>query len=217
MSIGLNQLKVISGGQTGVDLAGLWAAKVAGIPTGGKAPKLWRTMIGARPELGSFFDLIESNSSYYGRTIENVVAADQTLIIAQKINSSGTKLTINAIQKHHKSSYTIDPRAHKHPMQHNPAVPIWDYVASDVSGWIFSAAKELDRPLILNIAGNSETSAPGIFEWSFLAMLEIFRGYFELLVEAGFSDARGNIDMIMELQRTDLAAQLNNKFSMEMI
>src|SRR5262249_6057013 len=39
--------KVISGGQTGVDQVALRAAKACGIPTGGWAPKGWRTEDGA--------------------------------------------------------------------------------------------------------------------------------------------------------------------------
>jgi hypothetical protein len=36
-------VKVISGGQTGVDIAALWAAKALGFQTGGMMPKGWRT------------------------------------------------------------------------------------------------------------------------------------------------------------------------------
>ena len=43
--------KIISGGQTGVDQAALRAAKACGIPTGGWAPKGWRTEDGPAPWL----------------------------------------------------------------------------------------------------------------------------------------------------------------------
>lgn len=213
----LNNLIVISGGQTGVDLAGLWAAKAVGIPTGGKAPRHWRTQIGAQPELGSFFGLTESNSSYYGRTIENVRESDLTLIIAQNINSSGTRLTLATIEKHQKPVYTIDPRAHRVIALHDPTRPIWNYVAEDIAGWLAMEMVKLSRPLILNIAGNSDTSAPRIFEWSFLALLEIFRRYFVFCAQSGILEVQTNLEAVHEFQKVEMAKLLNNKFSVEQL
>jgi hypothetical protein len=211
------KLKVVSGGQTGVDLAGLWAAKVAGLETGGMAPRDWRTTTGAQPGLGYFFGLQESTSSYYGRTIQNVEESDLTIIIAQNMNSSGTKLTMKAIEKSEKLSYLINPRDHKHPTQLYPNVPIWDYVASDVSSWLIMQASKLNRPLIINIAGNSEISAPGIFIWAFLSLLAIFRAYFESLINAGFSWPKEHLDVVEGFQNVSYAVKLNNKFSLELV
>jgi len=45
--------RVINGGQTGVDQAGLRAAR-AGIPTGGWPPQGWLTEAGAAPWLADF-------------------------------------------------------------------------------------------------------------------------------------------------------------------
>lgn len=42
--------RVISGGQCGVDVAALRAAKRAGLQTGGTMPRGWRTLDGPRPE-----------------------------------------------------------------------------------------------------------------------------------------------------------------------
>ena len=42
--------RVISGGQTGADQAGLAVAKRLGIPTGGCMPKGWLTEAGPRPD-----------------------------------------------------------------------------------------------------------------------------------------------------------------------
>jgi hypothetical protein len=211
------QLKVISGGQTGVDLAGLWAAKVAGIVTGGKAPRDWRTTLGAQPSLGSFFGLEESRSSYYGRTIQNVEESDVTIIIARNVCSSGTKLTMKAIEQAQKQSYSLNPRDHKHPTEHNPNVPIWDYVLSDVSGWLVLQAAKYDRPLVVNVAGNSDVSAPGIFVWSFLALIAIFKDYFESVARAGFDWPKEKIPLLESFQDENYAVKLNNKFSMELV
>ena len=48
--------KVISGGQTGADHAGLRAAKDSGINTGGTAPRNFMTEEGSKPELEIEFD-----------------------------------------------------------------------------------------------------------------------------------------------------------------
>ena len=46
--------KVVSGGQTGADQAGLRAARAAGIETGGWAPKGWETEEGPAPWLSDY-------------------------------------------------------------------------------------------------------------------------------------------------------------------
>jgi hypothetical protein len=46
--------RVISGGQTGADQAGLRAARACGIPTGGWAPRGWLTEAGPAPWLADW-------------------------------------------------------------------------------------------------------------------------------------------------------------------
>jgi len=76
--------KVISGGQTGADFAGLMAAKNCGIPTGGTAPKGYRICNpdgsdGENPDLKQF-GLIEHESlEYKPRAIKNVQDSDETI------------------------------------------------------------------------------------------------------------------------------------------
>lgn len=83
--------KVISGGQTGVDRAGLDAALYAGIPIGGFCPRGRRAEDGVIPEQYPMIEL-ESPESYY-RTEKNVIESDGTLILNKGILSEGTKLT----------------------------------------------------------------------------------------------------------------------------
>ena len=84
-------LLIISGGQTGVDRAALDIAFEQGIPHGGYCPK------GRRAEDGivhSKYNLIEHASAQYaGRTLENVLSSDGTLILHIGIISNGTALT----------------------------------------------------------------------------------------------------------------------------
>lgn len=71
--------KIISGGQTGVDRAGLDAALKAGIPIGGHCPKGRRAENGVIPDR---YALVETEERYYRiRTERNIIESDGTLII----------------------------------------------------------------------------------------------------------------------------------------
>jgi hypothetical protein len=83
--------KVISGGQTGVDRAGLDAALNAGIPIGGYCPRGRLAEDGTIPDKYPLNEL-ESIEPYY-RTEQNVIHADGTLILNKGILAAGTKLT----------------------------------------------------------------------------------------------------------------------------
>jgi len=82
---------IISGGQTGVDRATLDLAIELGIPHGGHCPKGRRAEDGIIP---SKYNLIEhAEAQYAGRTLENVLSSDGTLILHIGIISNGTALT----------------------------------------------------------------------------------------------------------------------------
>lgn len=83
--------KVVSGGQTGVDRAGLDAAVKAGIPIGGYCAKGRTAEDGTIPEQYPMTEL-ESPESYY-RTERNVMESDGTLIINIGELTQGTMLT----------------------------------------------------------------------------------------------------------------------------
>jgi hypothetical protein len=83
--------KIISGGQTGVDRAGLDAAMLAGISIGGYCPKGRGAEDGVIPEKYPLLEM-ESPESYY-RTEQNVLQSDGTLILNKGRLSAGTKLT----------------------------------------------------------------------------------------------------------------------------
>jgi len=83
--------QVVSGGQTGVDRAGLDAAREAGIPIGGYCAKGRGAEDGTIPGTYPMIEL-ESAESYY-RTERNVIESDGTLIINIGELSQGTKLT----------------------------------------------------------------------------------------------------------------------------
>jgi hypothetical protein len=98
-------LRIISGGQTGVDRAALDVAFALGLPHGGFCPR------GRRAEDGSIpphYPLIELESDDYAvRTEQNIIEADATLILYRTRMTGGTLLTFNLAKKHFKPYRTI--------------------------------------------------------------------------------------------------------------
>lgn len=136
-------VKVISGGQCGVDRAGLESAKKHRLETGGTAPKGWRTWYGPAPELGTEFGLVEHwSEDYTHRTKQNVQDSDATLILATNFQSAGTALTANTCRLYGKPVLCIDL-----------TIP-WEFDSQ-----IACAEKWLKKNSIstLNIAGNRDT------------------------------------------------------------
>lgn len=133
--------KIISGGQTGADQAGLAAAKLLGLETGGTAPFGYRTDAGPnRKLLRDTYGLKESLSrEYQPRTIVNVRESDGTVVFGN-LDSPGTKLTIAQCIKQDK------------PVCSNPT-------ALELHDW--ADEKNIQ---VLNVAGNRERTNPGIYE-----------------------------------------------------
>lgn len=90
--------KVISGGQTGVDRAGLDAAMEAGIPVGGYCPKGKKSEDGPIPDCYPLEEL--ATTQYHVRTEKNVLESDGTLILNKRPLSHGTKLTHDYTVRH---------------------------------------------------------------------------------------------------------------------
>ena len=146
--------KIISGGQTGADQAGLHAAKILKIKTGGTAPYNYMTDEG--PNLG----LLRSYGlnpgpydpkTYPKRTRINIADSDGTVIFkALGIRSPGSQLTINiciAMNKPH----IINP------------------TPSRLRKWV-----EDQGILTLNVAGNRERINPGLEERVTKILVEAF-------------------------------------------
>jgi len=149
--------KVISGGQNGVDQAGLRAAKLVGYETGGTAPKGYRTLDGPNLDLRDIFGLTEHwSEAYPPRTEANVKQSDGTIRIARKIDSSGERLTLRYVQKHGRPHFDIHE-------DHPPTV-------ERLVEWLANYNIET-----LNVAGNSEQTAPGIHDFALNFLLKAFR------------------------------------------
>jgi hypothetical protein len=85
-------LKIISGGQTGVDRAALDAALELGVSAGGWCPEGRKAEDGPIAEKYPLQEL--PDGSYKERTLKNVQDSDATIIIYFKSISGGTKETL---------------------------------------------------------------------------------------------------------------------------
>lgn len=151
--------KIISGGQTGVDIAGLEAAYKTGFITGGTMPKGFKTLAGPQPEYRDIYGIVEDNSEgYVSRTHKNVEDSDGTIRYAYNFDSPGEKCTLKAILKYNRPHLDIDA---KNPMRHDELLTWLDFYAIGT----------------LNIAGNSETTAPGIYSEALLYFEQFFSYY----------------------------------------
>ena len=78
MTVQPASFKIVSGGQTGADQAGLLAARAAGIETGGWAPEGWDTEDGPAPWLEDFGLTECTVAGYPARTEANARDSDGT-------------------------------------------------------------------------------------------------------------------------------------------
>jgi hypothetical protein len=141
---GLRPLKIISGGQTGVDRAALDFALRHGYEHGGWCPR------GRRAEdevIPPAYQLRETRSPDHGeRTEKNVLEADATLIVAREEElSGGTAFTRACVERHGRPVLVIcEPEG----------------VAKAAAALVKFLKRNQVRTL--NVAGPRESQAPGI-------------------------------------------------------
>lgn len=139
--------KIISGGQTGADQGALCGAALAGLETGGTAPKGYWTEDGAEPTLLGGYGLGETLvTGYAPRTRINVMNSDGTLVLGNW-SSRGSELTRRFCRELKKSCLCIT----------------WPFKGTlhirTVAEWL-----SFDNIKTLNVAGNRESRNPGIYE-----------------------------------------------------
>jgi hypothetical protein len=134
-------VKIVSGGQTGVDRAALDVALEVGIPCGGWCPQGRRAELGPIPEC---YPLKETPwSGYPQRTDWNVRDSDGTLVLSRGKPDGGTALTINLAAQYQKPFLVIDLNENPDPV--------------DVIAWA-----KTHRIQTLNVAGPRESESQGI-------------------------------------------------------
>jgi predicted Rossmann-fold nucleotide-binding protein len=146
--------KVISGGQTGVDRAGLDAAMEAGIPVGGYCPKGRLAEDGAIPRKYPMTELM--GDGYPARTEKNVMESDGTLILNVGTLSGGTRQTLDFARKHGKPCLVLQLDTDAH--------------LDAIRSWI-----EENEIRIMNIAGPRESKCPGLYIKTLTFLRNFFR------------------------------------------
>jgi hypothetical protein len=134
-------VKVVSGGQTGVDRAALEAALALGLSVGGWCPAGRRAEDGVIPDC---FPLQETPSPDYAeRTEWNVRDCDATLIVHRGSLAGGTKLTAELARRYGRPLLCLDLSVRGD--------------TSEVVRWL-----RLNKVATLNCAGPRESQMPGI-------------------------------------------------------
>lgn len=146
----MNVTKIISGGQTGADRAGLDFALEKGIPCGGYCPK---GRIAEDGPIDVKYPLTEmASKDYLVRTKKNVQEADGTIIFTLGPLGRGSKRTMDFCTELNKPCLWIDGQ--------DDGV---DYVDSEFEfGQRIAAWIEKHDVQVLNVAGGRESKSPGI-------------------------------------------------------
>lgn len=158
-------MKIVSGGQTGADIAGLMAARRFGIETGGWMPPNFLTEYGSKPQWAKEFGLQailpvgSVHAAYVARTNKNAQESDGTIIFSSDWQSKGTVCTIKAAERYKKPCLKVD-------FEHPQFMP----TAAEVVDWIVQNGIQ-----VLNVAGNRESKSPGITSRVTSFLSEVFR------------------------------------------
>ena len=166
-----NELKIVSGGQTGVDRGALQAAMDLGLAWGGWAPKGWRAENGTIPPLYRTNMQEHASANYLGRTRRNVIDSHATLIITNTYPlSGGTLKTRFFCEEAMRSHFVVS-------LGESDAV-------GKVQRWLAQFfAKEHPVPFVLNVAGPRESKASGIQNRTCAFLVDVLQGMIEYSAE----------------------------------
>jgi hypothetical protein len=103
---GASKLRIVSGGQTGVDRGALDAALAAGVPCGGWCPAGRMAEDGVIPARYPLAEL--PKAGYVERTLRNVRDSDATLIICYGEPEGGTRQTLEFCERRKKPRLLVD-------------------------------------------------------------------------------------------------------------
>lgn len=146
----MRDIKIISGGQTGVDRGALDAALAKGVPCGGWCPEGRRAEDGEIP--ARYPMTILPGAGYQERTRQNVLDSDATVIIyfVGIEPQSGTELTVNECIEASRPHLLID----------GTAVSV-EKAAQEI--YQFCHTNAVQR---LNVAGPRGSGAPQVHEYA---------------------------------------------------
>jgi hypothetical protein len=147
-------LRILSGGQTGVDRAALDVALELGIGIGGWCPRGRRAEDGA---LDPRYPLRETPARVYSQRTEwNVRDSDATLILCRGDLSGGTRLTAELAARYGRALRVVDLDA--------------DTDADAIRGWLRRHGVRA-----LNVAGPREEGARGVYARARAFLRELLR------------------------------------------
>ncbi len=136
-------LRIVSGGQTGVDRAALDAALALGLPCGGWCPRGRRAEDGAVPP---GYPLRETPSAEFAQRTEwNVRDSDATLVLTRGRPAGGTALTVALARRLGRPLLVVDLLRHPDPKV--------------LASWI-----RRKKPATLNVGGPRESQQPGVHD-----------------------------------------------------
>lgn len=142
---------IVSGGQTGVDRAGLDVAIDAGLQCGGWCPQGRRSEDGRIPDR---YPLMETPERDYSvRTERNIVESDGTLIMSGGPLTGGTALTRNLARRLDRPLFIVDLREYESAKPNLLGATVLDLLEQ----WLVE-----NRIRTLNVAGPRESQQPGI-------------------------------------------------------
>lgn len=151
----MSKIKIVSGGQSGVDQGALDFALDHNFECGGYCPK------GRKSEMGTIpfrYPVIEIESEeYIDRTWKNIIESDGTLIIQDESDlDEGTQQTISICNQLSK-----------------PYV-IFETNGTINSGYQFRRWIIEHKIKVLNVAGNRQSSSPDINGKAYLLLIKLF-------------------------------------------
>ena len=161
-------VKIVSGGQTGVDQGGLEAAVTLGLEFGGWAPARWlaerphRAIPEAyRSAMREYPDQGSNTQNYLARTKANVRDSHATLLLVEKLPlEGGTKRTRDFALSIGRSHHVVVLSAGN--------------AKEDAITWL-RQFRGMSSTLVLNVAGPRESKAPGIQAKTRKFLLEVLR------------------------------------------
>ena len=151
--------KIISGCQTGADIAAIDAAIDNGFPYGGWVPKGRRTEAGPLPLTYAVCEM--PTRGYPKRTEQNILDADGTVICSHGRLSGGSALTRRISKRQNKPWLHLDL-----------ADLTADLAANKLAEWIDRHGIE-----VLNVAGQSASKNVRIYAATFAVITSLLRRY----------------------------------------
>ncbi|MFO7821052.1 MAG: putative molybdenum carrier protein [Lentisphaeria bacterium] len=153
----LSTIKIVSGGQTGADRAALDVARENNIPHGGWCPKGRWAEDGALP---SVYNLTETATRrVIVRTRQNVIDSDATVVFTFGPPGGGSRATLAIAEELKRPCFHADLSRPDEPA-----------LVHEMKAWVTSIQERRSQavtphnPLVLNIAGSRESTAPGIYQ-----------------------------------------------------